>query len=104
MKKFKLILFAICYLLFTTLYADGVEASLANKEVVVGNMAQLKLKATGSSIEFPNIEEINGLPIIGRHKGSNSSYSYINGQMKSEQSTTLVLTFAPQKSMTIPLF
>ena len=104
MKKFKLILFAICYLLFTTLYADGVEASLANKEVVVGNMAQLKLKATGSSIEFPNIEEINGLPIIGRHKGSNSSYSYINGQMKSEQSTTLVLTFAPQKSMTIPSF
>ena len=104
MKKLLLKLFVISYLLFTALYANGVEASLANKEVVVGNMAQLKLKATGNNIEFPNIKEINGIPIIGQHRGSNSSYSFIKGQMKSEQSTTLVLTFAPQKDMTIPSY
>ncbi len=103
MKKL-LILLTISYALFTTLYADGVEATLANKELVVGNMAQLQLKATGDSVEFPNIKDINGVPVLGRHKGSNSSYSYINGNMKSEKSTTLVLTFAPQKDMTVPSY
>jgi len=91
-------------MLFTMAYSSGVEAILSSTEIVQGNMAQLKLKASGDSAEFPNIKEINGMPILGRHESQNNSYSYINGKMSNERSITLVLTFAPQKDMTIPSY
>jgi len=92
------------YALFTTADAAGVEATLSNTEIVQGNMAQLKIKATGNRAEFPNITEINGVPVLGRHESQNNSYTYINGKMSNQRSTSLVLTFAPQKDMTIPSY
>ena len=103
-KQTFITLVTICYSLFTLLNAAGVEATVANSEIVVGNMAQLKIKATGNRAAFPNIREIGGVKVLGRHQGQNSSFTYVNGEMKSERTTTLVLTFAPQKDMTIPSY
>jgi len=97
-------LFTIHFTLFTSADAAAVEATLSNTEIVQGNMAQLKIKATGNRAEFPNISEINGVPVLGRHESQNNSYTYINGKMSNDRSTTLVLTFAPQKDMTIPAY
>jgi len=105
MKKiFILTLFTIYYSLSTLLNAASVEAILANKEVVQGNMAQLKIVAHGNRAAFPNITEIGGSKVLGRHQGSNNSMSYVNGKMTSDRSTSLVLTFAPQHDMTIPSY
>jgi len=103
-KQILFILFTIHYSLFTLAQANGVEATVASTEVVVGNMAQLKIKATGNRAAFPNIREIGGAKVLGKHQGQNSSFTYINGEMKSERTTTLVLTFSPQKDMTIPSY
>ena len=104
MKKLLLILATFFLLPSTILFAASVEATLSNTEVVQGNMVQLKIKAIGESVEFPNIREIGGSQVLGRHKGENNSFTYINGKMKSMHSTSLVLTFAPQHNMTIPAY
>jgi len=104
MKKILFILLTIQYALFTLLNAASVEATLSSTEIVAGNMAQLKIQAMGKRAAFPNIREIGGSDVLGRHESSNNSFSYINGEMKSERSTTLVLTFTPQKDMTIPAY
>ena len=91
-------------MLFTMVYGAGVEATLSNTEIVQGNMAQLKIKATGNRAAFPNITEINGVKVLGRHESQSNSYTYINGKMSNDRATTLVLTFAPQKDMTIPSY
>ena len=91
-------------MLFTMAYGAGVKATLSNTEIVQGNMAQLKIKATGNRAAFPNITEINGVKVLGRHESQSNSYTYINGKMSNDRSTTLVLTFAPQKDMTIPSY
>ncbi len=104
MKKLLFIFLTINYAFFTLANAASVEASVANTEVVAGNMAQLKITAHGDKAAFPNIREINGVQVLGRHESSNNSYAYINGKMSSDRSTTLILTFAPQKSLTIPSY
>ncbi len=92
------------FILVTMVYGAGVKATLSSTEIVQGNMAQLKIQAVGDRVSFPNIEEISGVPVLGRHQSQNNSYTYINGQMSNEHATTLVLTFAPQKDMTISSF
>ena len=104
MKKLLRILFTLYLLPATLLLAASVEAQLANKEVVQGNMAQLKIVAHGNRAAFPNITEIGGAKVLGRHQSSNNSISYINGKMTTDRSTSLVLTFAPQHDMTIPSY
>jgi len=101
---FVLTLFTIHYSLFTAVEAASVEATLSKTEVVQGNMVQLKIKAIGNRAAFPNIREIGGSQVVGRHQGQNNSFTYINGEMKNERSTSLVLTFAPQHDMTIPSY
>jgi len=100
MLKSVLVLFS----LFIWLNAASVEATLSTTEVVQGNMVQLKIKAIGDKAEFPNIREIGGSQVVGRHQGQNNSFTYINGVMKNERSTSLVLTFAPQHDMIIPSY
>ena len=93
-----------CIMLFSLAHANGVKATVANSEIVAGNMAQLRIKVTGNKAEFPNIRYINGAEVLGRHESQNNSFTIINGTTKSEHSITLVLTFAPQKNMTIPSY
>ena len=104
MKKLLFILFTIYYSLFTLLNAAGVKATVSNTEIVQGNMLQLQIKATGNRAAFPNIQQIEGVPVLGRHESQNNSFTYINGDMKNVRTTTLVLTLAPQKDMTIPVY
>ena len=101
---FVLTLCTMHYALFTVAEAASVEVTLSNTEVVQGNMVQMKIKALGNRAAFPNIREIGGSKVVGRHKGQNNSFTYINGKMKNVRSTSLVLTFAPQHDMTIPSY
>ncbi len=94
----------ICSATFQFLWSVGVEATLANTEVVQGNMAQLRIVATGNKAAFPNIREIGGAQVVGRHQGQSNSFSYVNGKSESKHTTVLTLTFAPQKDMTIPAY
>ena len=89
---------------FQLLWAAGVEAMLANTEVVQGNMAQLRIIATGNKVAFPNITQIGAAKVVGKHQGQSNSFSYVNGKSESKHTTVLTLTFAPQKDMTIPSY
>ncbi len=104
MKKLLFILLTLTISLFTLANANGVEATVSNTEIVAGNMVQLKIKAIGNRATFPDIREIDGAKVLGRHENQNNSFTYINGEMKNERSSILVLTFAPQKDMTIPSY
>ena len=104
MKKLLYILLTMYFSLFTLLNAAGVEATVSNTEIVAGNMVQLKIKATGGRAAFPNIREIGGSKVLGRHESQKNSFTYINGEMKNERSTILVLTFTVQKDTTIPSY
>jgi len=91
-------------LVLQIIWADGVEATVSSTEVVRGNAVDLRIKAIGDNAEFPDIQTIAGYSVIGTHSGSSSSYSYINGTMKSEHATTKTLTFVPDKNLTIPSY
>jgi hypothetical protein len=86
------------------LWADSVTASVSSTEVVSGNAVELRIKAVGDDPVFPNIQDIDGHRVMGTRSGSNSSYSFINGKMKSESSVTKTFTFVPDKDMTIPSY
>lgn len=85
-------------------WADGVEAVVSNTEVVSGNPVQLQIKATGDDAQFPDIQMIDGHSVIGTNSGSSSSYSYVNGKMKSLYTTTKTYTFMPTKNVSIPSY
>jgi len=53
---------------------------------------------------FPNIQNIDGSKVLGRSQTQNNSISYINGKMSNTHSTSLILTFAPEHDMTIPVY
>lgn len=91
-------------LVLQVMRADGAEATVSSTEVVSGNTVQLRIKAIGDDAEFPDIQMIDGHSVIGTHSGSSSSYSYINGKMKSEHTTTKTFTFVPDQNMTIPSY
>ena len=86
------------------LWADGVEAVVSTKEVVSGNPVQLQIKATGDDAQFPDIQMIDGQNVIGTNSGSSSSYSFINGKMKSIHTTTRTYTFIPTEDVKIPSY
>ncbi len=91
-------------LVVQVMWADGVEATVSSTEVVSGNAVELRIKAIGNDAEFPDIQKIDGHKVIGTHSGSSSSYSYINGKMKSEHATTKTFTFVPEQNVTIPSY
>jgi hypothetical protein len=98
-KVVLIITLALQYLL-----ADGVEAIVSTTEVVSGNPVQLQIKATGDDAQFPDIQMIDGHSVIGTNSGSSSSYSFINGKMKSVHTTTRTYTFIPKQNVTIPSY
>ncbi len=103
MKK-NLLLFSLYIAFFTVLNAAEVTAELSQKEVVAGNTVQLRIKATGGRAAFPDIQQIEGVRVQGRSQTQNNSISYINGTMSNTHTTSLILTFSPQKDMTVPSY
>jgi hypothetical protein len=89
---------------FQYLWSASVEAKVSSMEIVSGNAVQLRIIATGDNVNFPDIQTIDGYKVAGTHTGNSSSYSFINGSMKSQHSTTKTLTFFPTKNMTIPSY
>ncbi len=87
-----------------SLWSDGVEAIVSSTEVVKGNPVQLQIKATGDDAQFPDIQMIDGHSVVGTNSGSSSSYSYINGKMKSQYTTTKTYTFIPNQNVSIPSY
>lgn len=85
-------------------WSASVEATVSSTEVISGNEIQLRIKAVGDDAVFPDIQMIDGHKVEGVHTGSSSSYSFINGEMKSEHATTKTFTFVPTKDMTIPSY
>jgi hypothetical protein len=84
------------FLLSYNLYANAV-ASLSTKSFYEGDSVKLIIEAQGNKIEFPNLTEIEGFPVIGT--GSSSQTSIINGNVTKYQ--TLRYTFYPTKSIDI---
>ncbi|MDM5271309.1 BatD family protein [Sulfurovum sp. zt1-1] len=91
-------------LLAQFVYSAGVSASVSSNEVMEGNVAQLQIRAEGDEIEFPQISEIDGTPVVGTSIQSSRNMTYINGEMKSEKITTKIIGFVPKKDLTIPSY
>ena len=85
-------------------WSASVEATVSSTEVVSGNEVQFRIKAVGDDAVFPDIQTIVGHKVQGTHSSSSSSYSFINGNMKSEHATTKTFSFVPTKDMTIPSY
>ncbi|WP_297525014.1 BatD family protein [Sulfurovum sp.] len=103
MKKYIHLL--LLFGLFLTLAnAGSVTAEVSQKEVVAGNMVQLRIKAEGKRAVFPHIEKIDDARVLGRSQRQNNSISYINGKMSMTHTTNLILSFAPQHTVTIPSY
>lgn len=85
-------------------YGDSVIASVDSKEVVRGNSVTLSLKALGGKAGFPNIKEIDNIPIVGTSTSSSQNWTLSNGDMHNESSTTRLYQFTPKKNMIIPSY
>ncbi|MDD2450879.1 BatD family protein [Sulfurovum sp.] len=103
MKKL-IILTILGYLLSGWLYAASVEAKVSASEVIEGNIAELQIRAEGDEVEFPEIAEIEGAKVVGTSMQSSRNMTYLNGEVKSEKTTTKVIGFVPQKDLTIPSY
>jgi len=95
----KQILGKIFLILFLTInsFAD-VTASVNPPAVYKGDIVNFVISADGGDIEFPQIQNIAGYPIIGT--SSSQSINIINGNMSKTISKTY--SFRPDKSVTIP--
>ncbi len=103
-KKILLTLFSIHYLLFITLQADSVEATVNAQEVVIGNPVQLSIKAVGKAVAFPNINQINGMNVTSSGSSQSSSMSITSQGMVSRIHTVRTYLFVPNRDMIIPSY
>ena len=76
----------------------SVTATVTPKAIYKGDSVNFIISADGGDIEFPQIEEIAGYPIIGT--SSSQSVNIINGNMTKTISKTY--SFRPDKSVIIP--
>ena len=81
----------------------GAKAIVSNTKIVAGDIVTLRIRATGDRVVFPNIEKIDGIKVLSHHKRVTNIHTYDHGAFKKER-TILILTFAPQKDMTIPSY
>jgi len=81
----------------------GAKATVSARNVELGNLVVLKIRARGSSAIFPTIKTIDGVKVLRQHERVTNIHTYNHGKLERER-TTLVLTFAPQKDMTIPSY
>ena len=84
-------------------YIPSATALVSDTQIVAGHMVKLKIRANGDKVEFPNIEEIDGVQVLDQDKIVVNRPHYINGVMKKER-TILILTFAPHHDVVIPAY
>ncbi len=109
-KFFKTTLYKYLFLILTFsvfVYGNGgpvgAKASVSSMSIVPGDIVELKIRARGSRADFPTIEQIDGTKVLSRHERVTNVHTYNHGQLERER-TTLILTFAPEKDMTIPSY
>jgi len=78
----------------------NVEAFLDKNTIFSGDRVKLTIKADGKDIEFPQIDEIEGFPIL--NTSNSTQFVYINGKMSQTKSRSYY--FAPTKDIVIPSF
>ena len=81
----------------------GAKASVTDHDIAVGDIVELKIRARGNRVSFPYIEVIDGIKVLSRQERVTNVHTYVRGEFQRER-TTLILTFAPQKDMTIPSY
>ena len=86
-------------LLTVNIFAE-VLSSVQPQAVYKGEATSFVITANGENIEFPNIDEINGV----RVEGTSTSQSINMVNMSVTKSTSKSYRFRPLKSMTIPSF
>ncbi len=87
-------------LLFTNILFANISVTVDKKLFYKGDTVTLQIKATGEDIEFPNLKDIAGFPIIGT---STSEQIYVvNG--KTTRGKIVNYMFVPNNSMVIPSF
>jgi len=87
-------------LLLPVLVWADVTAKLSKSIIYNGDQVRLVLKADGSNIEFPDLTDIGGYPILGTSNHSNIIYN--NGSMT--ESLTRSYIFQPTKDVAIPAY
>ena len=103
-KKILFILLTMHYGLLTLLHADSVQAQVNTQEVVKGNPIQLRIKAVGKSVAFPNIQQINGMNVTSSGTSKSSSVRITTSGMESEAQMTRTYIFVPNRDMVIPSY
>ncbi|MEA3418656.1 MAG: BatD family protein [Campylobacterota bacterium] len=102
----KQLLQILLLLQMTAVFAFGasVKATVDDPNVVEGNSIRLTLEAVGNDVEFPRIDIIGPYTVEGKTSMTSMGITSINGQNKIERISKLVMTFVPDKPITIPSF
>ncbi len=82
----------------------SVKATVNDTSIVEGNSLQLTLEAIGDDVKFPIIHRVGIYPVERVSNMTQSSLRMINGTTTQESIKKQVITFTPQKAMTIPPF
>ena len=82
----------------------SVKAMVNDPDVVEGNSVRLTLEAIGEDVRFPVIHNIGAYPVEGISNATQSSFKMINGKTTQESVKKQILSFTPDKAMTIPSF
>ncbi len=91
----------LVWMLFLPLISwAGVTAKLSKKIIYNGDQVRLIIEADGEDVEFPDLVDIAGYPVVGT--SSRSSTTIINGDMKKTISKSYV--FQPDKDVVIPVY
>lgn len=90
--------------LLSSIYAnEGTITVVSNKNVVIGDIVELDIRAVGNVALFPTVKNIDGAKVLSHNERITHMPVYNQGELKRE-CTTLTLTFAPKKDMTIPSY
>ena len=102
----KRIILTILLLQMSVVLALGasVKATVNDPNVVEGNSVRLTLEAIGEDIDFPTIDQVGDYPVEGVSNSTHSSIKVVNGKVTQESIKKQILSFTPDKDMTIPSF
>jgi len=102
----KRIILTIILLQMSVVLALGasVKATVNDPDVVEGNSVRLTLEAIGEDVRFPIIHNIGAYPVEGISNTTQSSFKMLNGKTTQESVKKQILSFTPDKVMTIPSF
>ena len=85
-------------------YGSSLSAKVENTEIVKGNSVELVLEVSGENAKFPTIDKVGDYPVENISSISKSAYKIVNNQASQEIIKQQIISFTPDKNMTIPSF